>query len=129
VKTIAVYGMSANPEKAAHSVPVYLLSRGYDVIPINPRAGEIAGRKSFKGLGEIERRIDLLDVFRPSEEALAVVEEAVARRKERGDIDTIWLQLGIRNDRARVLAEQEGIRFVQHRCIYVEHRRLFGEDG
>ena len=126
-KTIAVYGMSTNPSKPAHTVPVYLKSKGYRVLPINPGAEEIAGEKCYRTLRDVEDRIDVLEVFRPSEQALEVVKEAVERRKVKGDIDTIWLQLGIRNDEAKRLAEREGITFVQDKCMYVEHGRLFPE--
>jgi predicted CoA-binding protein len=124
-KTFAVYGMSANPDKPAHSVPVYLMSKGFKIIPINPGAEKIAGQKSYAKLHDVEERIDVLEVFRPSEQALGVVKEAVERRKAKGDIHTIWLQLGIRSEEAKQLAESEGISFVQDKCMYVEHRKLF----
>ena len=126
-KTIAVYGMSTNPSKPAHTVPVYLKSKGYRILPINPGAEKIAGEKCFAALRDVEDRIDVLEVFRPSEQALGVVKEAVKRRRAKGDVDTIWLQLGIRNDEAKQLAESEGIKFVQDKCMYVEHKRLFPE--
>lgn len=125
---VAVYGMSTNPEKAAQYVPVYLQEHGYEIIPVNPRAEEILGRKCYPDLKAVPDRIEILDVFRPSEEALGVVREAVERRRERGDVEVIWLQLGIRNDEARKLAEGEGITFVQDHCMLAEHRRL-GLDG
>lgn len=125
-KTIAVVGMSKNPQKAAHYVPVYLRGQGYTLIPVNPTTDEIAGLKSYATLDEIPEAIEILNIFRPSEEALAVVEAAVARKRARGDIDVIWLQLGIHNDAARQLAEAAGIIFVQNLCMYAEHRRLYG---
>jgi len=123
-RSVAVYGMSKNPEKAAHSVPAYLLSRGFTVFPINPSAEEILGLKCYNTVGEVEGNIDILDVFRPANEATAIVEEAVERKGSRGDVAVIWLQEGIINDEAKHLAEEADITFVQDRCIYKELRRL-----
>jgi predicted CoA-binding protein len=126
-RTIAVYGMSENPKKPAHSVPSYLLSKGYNIIPVNPYADEIVGRKSYPNLKDIEEKIDIVEVFRPSDQVVDVVKEALVRKKERGDIAVIWLQEGIQNEEARRLAEEAGIVFVQDRCMRKEFRRLFPE--
>jgi hypothetical protein len=123
-KTIAVYGMSKNREKPAHTVPAYLLLQGYTIIPINPSAEEILNRKCYPTMKAVEETIDILEVFRPSDEAPDIVREAVERKRERGDIAVIWLQEGIINDVARRLAEEAGIAFVQDRCMYKEYRRL-----
>lgn len=122
-KNIAVYGMSTNPEKPANEVPAYIQSHGYNIIPINPGAEEINGAKAFKKIADIPQRIDILNVFRPSEEAVKIVEQAIERKKERGDIDVIWLQLGIYNQAAKNLAESYEIEFIQDRCIKIEHMR------
>ena len=126
-RNVAVYGMSRDPGEPAHSVPAYLLSKGYNVIPVNPYADEIIGRKSYPDLKEIEERIDIVEVFRPSADVVDVVKQALARKKERGDIAVIWLQEGIENEEARELAEEMGIVFIQDRCMYKEFRRLFPE--
>ncbi len=123
-KSIAVYGMSKNREKPAHTVPAWLLLQGYEIIPINPSAEEILSRKCYPNLKAVEETIDILNVFRPSDAAPGVVREAIERRRKRGDIDVIWLQEGIINDEARRLAEKAGIIFVQDRCMYKEYRRL-----
>jgi len=123
-RSVAVYGMSKNPEKAAHTVPAYLLSHGFTVFPINPSAEEILGLKCYDSVGEVEGSIEILDVFRPAHEAPAIVEEAVERKGTRGDVAVIWLQEGIINDEAKHLAEEAGITFIQDRCIYKELRRL-----
>ncbi len=120
-KTIAVYGMSSNPVKAAHSVPMFLKKQGYNIIPINPNSAEIAGMQSFSKLIDIPDKIDILNVFRPSEDALAIVEEAIERKRIKGDIKVIWLQLGIENDAAKKLALKHDIAFVQNKCMYVEY--------
>lgn len=121
--TIAVYGMSRHEAKPAHSVPAYMATQGYTIIPVNPFVADILGAQSYASLLDIPERIDILNVFRPSEDAGDVVREAVLRKKERGDIALIWLQLGITNNEARVLAEENDIVFVQNQCLYVEYLR------
>jgi predicted CoA-binding protein len=105
--TIAVYGMSKNPEKATHRVPAFLLSKGYAIIPVNPSADMILNRRCYHSLKEVDEHIDIMEVFRPSEEALSIVQEAIARKKEKGDVAVIWLQEGIRNEEAKMLAEKK----------------------
>ncbi|HNR14240.1 MAG TPA: CoA-binding protein [Thermodesulfobacteriota bacterium] len=121
--SIVVYGMSANPEKASHVVPKYLSEHGYQIIPVNPKEEKILGRESYSRLQDVEEQIDIVEVFRPSGEAVSIVEECLERKKKRGDVAVIWLQEGIRNEDARNLAEKNGITFVQDRCMYKEHRR------
>jgi predicted CoA-binding protein len=120
-KNIAVYGMSVNPEKAAHTVPLFLLKQGYNIIPVNPKYDSISGQKAYKNLLEIPDKIDILNVFRPADEALDIVEQAIERRKRKGDINLIWLQLGIANDEAQEIAIKNGFEFIQDKCIYVEY--------
>jgi hypothetical protein len=124
LKNIAVVGMSDNPEKPANRVPKYLMTQGYKIIPVNPTKEEIMGLKSFKSLKEVDEEIDVVDVFRRPEQALEVVKEAIERKKERGDIKAIWLQEGIVNEEAKKLAEENGILFVQDRCMFKEHLRF-----
>jgi hypothetical protein len=122
-KNIAVYGMSANPQKPAYTVPEFLASKGYEILPINPTANEILGKKVYKTLAEVDEEIDILEVFRPSQETVQVVKEAIERKKNRGDIKVIWLQQDIYNDEAKSLAEANGFEFVQDKCMYVEYLR------
>ncbi len=119
-ETIAVVGCSSTAGKAAHDVPRYLLERGYDVIPVNPYAEEIFGRHVYDGLGDVEESIDVVCVFRPSEEVSEIVDAAL----ERDDVEVIWTQQGIRDDEAAARAEDDGRTVVQDRCMKVEHRRL-----
>ncbi|MEF8839604.1 MAG: CoA-binding protein [Haloarculaceae archaeon] len=119
-ETTAVVGCSRTPGKAAHDIPRYLLEHGYEVLPVNPNAEEIFGRTAYDSLSEVEEQIDLVDVFRPSHEVSEVVDEAL----ERDDVETVWLQLGIRDGESGERVETAGKRFVQDRCIKVEHRRL-----
>ncbi|HRU93654.1 MAG TPA: CoA-binding protein [Anaerolineae bacterium] len=125
LNTVAVVGMSTNPTKAAHRVPAYLLTEGFEVIPVNPHAETILERRCYRSLLDVPESIDIVEVFRPSEDALPVVEEALARHTARGDVALIWLQLGIVNETARARAEAAGIPFVQDRCMAIEIPRLF----
>lgn len=119
-ETIAVVGCSSTPGKAAHDVPAYLDERGYDVIPVNPFADEILGRPAYDSLAAVDEEIDVVCLFRPSEEVSDIVDEAL----EREDVDVIWTQRGIRDDEAAERAIADGRRVVQDRCMMVEHRRL-----
>lgn len=120
LKTVAVVGMSKNEEKAAHYVPKYLLSQGYDVIPVNPTADQILDKKCHASLDDIQERIDIVDVFRPSDQVLPVIEEAIKKKPK-----VIWLQEGIHNEEAENLARKAGIQVVYNRCMLAEHQRLF----
>lgn len=124
--TIAVVGCSTSPGKAAHDIPAYMQNHGYRIIPVNPFADEILGEQAYDSLADVEEEIDLVDVFRPSEETPGVVEDVVARNQAEGDAGAVWLQLGIQSSEAEQLAEDAGLRFVQDRCLKVEHRRLLG---
>jgi hypothetical protein len=120
--TIAVVGASTTPGKAAHGVPQYLIDHGYTVIPVNPFADEVFGLEAYDSLEDVETEIDVVDVFRPSEETGPIVDAAI----ELDDVAAVWLQLGIRNDEAGERAEAAGKLFVQDKCIKVEHQRLMG---
>lgn len=123
-RRIAVVGMSRSAAKAAGQIPRYMAGCGYDVIPINPNTDRICDRISYAGIAEVEGQIDIVDVFRPSDQAAAVVREALAKRPK-----VIWLQEGIYSDEAERMARQEDIPLVYNRCIMVEHQRLVGADG
>jgi hypothetical protein len=126
LRRVAVVGCSTTPGKAAHEVPAYLGRAGYEVYPVNPYADEVLGREAADSLGDVAATVDLVDVFRPSDEVAGIVDEAVARRAARGDVCALWLQLGIRDDEAAARAEEAGLRVVQDRCMKVEHERLVG---
>ena len=119
-KNIAVVGMSKNPEKAAHYVPKYLADRGYNIIPVNPTTDEIMGKKCYHEINEVNEPIDIVDVFRPSDQVMPVVEEAIKKKPK-----VIWLQEGIHNQEAEELARNAGIEIVFNRCMLAEHERLF----
>jgi len=119
---VAVVGCSATAGKAAHDIPKYLLEQGYDVVPVNPFADEILGREAYDSLSDVPGEVDIVDVFRPSEEVSGIVDEALAR----DDVKVIWLQLGIHDDEAVERAEQDGRRVVQDRCMKPTHQQLMG---
>lgn len=118
--TIAVVGCSTTPGKAAHNIPRYMLDHGYDIVPVNPNADEVFGREAYDSLSDVREEVDIVDVFRPSDEVSGVVDEAL----DREDAGVIWTQLGIRDDEATARAENAGKRVVQDRCLKVEHQRL-----
>ncbi|MGB7632563.1 MAG: CoA-binding protein [Nitrososphaeraceae archaeon] len=122
LKNIAVVGMSKNEEKAGHYVPKYLIQHGYNVIPVNPTASEVLGRKSYSTVSDIPDRVDIVDIFRRSEDVLPVVDDAVHKKDQ---IKVIWMQEGIYNEEAEKLAKNNGLDVVFNRCMMAEHRRLF----
>jgi len=123
---IAVVGCSTTPGKAAHDVPAYLQKHGYRIVPVNPFADEVLGEHAYDDVREVDAEIDLVDVFRPSEEVPEVLEAVRDRHASRGDAGRAWLQLGIAHDEAVAAAEADGVDVVQDRCMKVEHQRLIG---
>lgn len=121
LKRVAVVGISRDPNKPAYQVPKYLLEKGYDIIPVNPFADEILGMKCYKNIKDVEGEIDIVDIFRPSNEVLQIVKDAIVKRPK-----VIWMQLGIRNDEAAEFARKHNIKVVQDRCMMEEHMRLMG---
>jgi uncharacterized protein len=120
-KNIAVVGMSKNEGKPAHFVPKYLIEHGYNVIPVNPTITEVIGRKSYPSIADIPDDVDVVDIFRKSEDVPPVVNDAM---KKKG-IKVIWMQSGIYNEEAERKAKENGIDVVFNRCMMVEHNRLF----
>jgi predicted CoA-binding protein len=126
--TVAVVGCSTTPGKAAHDIPAYLERHGYRVVPVNPFADEVLGEPAYDSLAAVPDSIDVdvVNVFRPSEEAGGIVDAAIERAERLGDVSAVWLQLGISDDDAGGRAAGAGLEFVQDRCMKVEHRRLLG---
>lgn len=118
-KTIVVVGLSTQPWKAAHSVPASLKAAGYRVIPVHPSATEILGEKAYRSLLDVPDKIDIVDVFRPADEAPGIAEQAVQVKA-----GALWLQLGIVSHQAREIAEAGGLAYVEDRCIAVERSML-----
>jgi predicted CoA-binding protein len=122
-KNIATVGFSKDPSKPAHQVPKFLISKGYNVIPVNPSADEILGRKSYKSVLDVPGQIDIVEVFRPSNEVPKIIDEVLERVKRRGDVKVVWLQEGIRNDEAAEKARKAGLIVIQDRCMYKEYMK------
>jgi predicted CoA-binding protein len=120
--TIAVVGCSATPGKAAHSIPKFMRKRGYEIVPINPYADEIFGVEPYDSVSDVEGTIDIVDVFRPSEEVSEIADEAI----DRDDVEVVWTQLGITDPEAGERIEAAGKRYVEDRCLKVEYQRLMG---
>ena len=119
LKKVAVIGMSRTESKAAHFVPKYLSENGFDIIPINPNSNEILNKKCYKEITEVDGEIAIVDVFRPSEDVLPFVKDAIKKNPK-----VIWLQEGIHNEEAENLAREHGIDVVFNRCMLAEHQRL-----
>ncbi len=126
VKTIAMVGASEKENRPSYFAFKYLLERGYRMIPVNPgHAGEtMLGQKIYARLADIPEPIDMVDIFRASQHALPIVQEALAL-KPRPQV--IWMQLGVRNEEAAALAESNGLKVVMNRCPKIEYGRLSSE--
>ncbi len=112
--TIAVVGASRDPHKAGGSVPYGLQQRGFRIIPVNPYADELFGERVYRSLAEVTEKVDLVDVFRPAADAPEIARQAVAI-----GAGALWLQLDIRSDEARRIAEAAGLEFVEDMCTAV----------
>lgn len=125
-RTIAMVGASAKTERPSYGVMQYLLTHGYEVVPVNPMiAGTtLMGQRVYATLADIPFPVDLVDVFRRSEEAAAVAEEAKAVHAK-----SLWLQLGVISPDARHIAKSIAMNYVQDRCIKIEHMRMKALEG
>jgi predicted CoA-binding protein len=120
LKNIAIVGMSTNQEKPSHYVSKYLIQQGYNIIPVNPTIDEILNKRCYKMVSQIAEEVDIVDVFRKSEDVMPVVEDVI---KKKG-VKLIWLQKGIFSPKAEELAKKNGIDFIYNRCMLEEHQRL-----
>ncbi|MGB9717954.1 MAG: CoA-binding protein [Thermoproteota archaeon] len=126
--TIAIVGLSRDPNKDSYKVAEYLKKNGYRIVPINPFADKILGENCFKSLLEtpenVQKTIEVVDIFRPSEEVLPIVEQAIRLKQKHGNPLFIWMQLGIVNTQAAELAEKAGLTVIMNRCMMIEHKRF-----
>lgn len=118
-RTIAVVGASDDPTRAAHNVPAYLQEQGYRIIPVNPNRSELLGEKAYASLADIEEPVDVVDVFRPADEA-----PVLARLAAGLGAGVFWLQLGIVSDEAAKIASEAGMQVVMDRCMGQMHAKL-----
>ena len=118
-KNIAVVGLSPDESKPSNEVAKFLIERGFNVFPVYPKFDEILGRKIYRNLTQIDENIDIAVMFRKGEFASELVKDAVKK-----GVKTLWLQLGIANDEAGAVARENGINFVQDKCIKIELQRL-----
>jgi predicted CoA-binding protein len=127
-KVIAVVGLSKEPEKDSHRVSAYLKQHGYLIIPVNPFADEVLGEKSYKSLldipPEIQKTIEIVDIFRPAKDVPPIVEQAIKLKQIYGKPFVVWMQLGIVNEKAAEAARRAGLIVVMDKCLMVEHHRL-----
>ncbi len=129
-KTIAVVGLSKESEKESYKVSIYLQRHGYRIIPVNPFAEMILGEKSYKTLRdipvEIQRTIDVVDIFRRAEDVPPIVEQAIELKAKFGRLLSVWMQLGIVNEQAAEATRMAGLIVVMDKCLMVEHHKLVG---
>ncbi|MFX0163573.1 MAG: CoA-binding protein [Candidatus Hodarchaeota archaeon] len=119
LRVIAVVGMSRSSHKPSYGIPKYLKEHGYRIIPVNPYAEEILGEKCYPDLLSVPKEVEVVEVFRPAEEAPGIVDQAIKKQ-----VKAVWLQIGIINDEAGEKAKKAGIIFIQNRCMMIEYQNL-----
>jgi predicted CoA-binding protein len=120
-KTIAVVGLSADWYRPSFFAAKYMQEHGYRIVPVNPKYPEILGEKCYRSLRDIPGKVDLVDVFRKTQDVMPIAEDAIAIGAR-----VLWQQLGVRNEDAAAKARQAGLDTVMDRCVKIEHGRLFG---
>jgi len=120
-RTIAVVGLSAEWHRPSFFAAKYLQQHGYRIVPVNPRYPEILGERCYPSLADIPHRVDMVDVFRRTEDVLPIAEQAIAIGAR-----CLWQQIGVKNLAAADLSRQAGLDAVMDRCVKIEHARLFG---
>jgi len=127
-QVIAVVGLSDNEEKPSHEVAAYMKRHGYRIIPVNPFVEEVLGEKSYKSLldmpAEVQKTIEIVNIFRRPEEVSPIVEQALQLKRTNGKPFVIWMQMGIVNLEAAEEARKADLIVVMDRCIMVEHKKL-----
>jgi len=118
-RIIAMVGLSPDPNRPSHRVAKYLINHGYQVIPVNPDAQEILGTRSYSEISSIPEPIEIVDIFRRSEEVMPVVDEAI-----KVGAKAVWMQEGVVNEEAASKAQDAGLMVVMDRCMLKEHKRL-----
>lgn len=129
--TVAIVGISRSPSKDNYNVANYLKKHDFYIVPINPFVDEILGEKCYKSLldmsANVQKTVEIVDIFRPSDDVLPIVDQAVQLKKLYGVPNVIWMQLGIINKQAAETAGKAGLTVIMDRCMMQEHQRLFAE--
>ncbi len=120
-RRIAIVGLSANPMRPSHFVAIYMLSKGYEIIPVNPREKQILGRTCYASVRDVPPPVEIVDIFRETAAVPGVVDDAIAAGAK-----VVWMQLGIVHEEAAERARQAGLEVVMDRCLKIEHARFFG---
>jgi len=120
-RTVAIVGLSSNRERPSYIVGKYLNEHGYTIIPVNPNEKKVLGRKSYPDLSSIPRKIDVVDIFRKSEDVPPIIQEAI-----KIGAGAVWMQEGIKNAEAAAAARKAGLKVVMNKCMRKQHIRLFG---
>ncbi len=121
-KTVAVVGLTDDPTRPSHIVPAYLQNNGYRIIPVNPTLSESLGEKAYPSLADVPERVDVVQIFRRSENVGPIVDQAIAAGAK-----VVWMQLGIANEDAAARARAAGLDVVMNQCMKVQHMRLHSD--
>jgi uncharacterized protein len=120
-RRIAMVGLSANPMRPSHFAAIYMLSKGYEIIPVNPRETQVLGRECYASVRDVPGPVEIVDIFRERSAVPALVEDAIAVGAK-----VVWMQLGVIHEEAAERARQAGLEVVMDRCVKIEHARFFG---
>jgi len=127
-RTVAVVGLSGDPSKYSHVVAKFLQSKGWRIIPVNPNVSEVLGERSYESLlalpEELQKKVDVVDIFRRSEDVPPIVDQAIQLREKNGKPDVIWMQLEIVNEDAAARARKAGFTVIMNQCMKMETERL-----
>jgi len=130
-RTVAVVGLSSDPAKDSHDVAKFLKSKGWQIIPVNPSATEILGEKAYKSLldlpDDLQKTVEVVDIFRPSQDVPPIVDQAIELKNRNGKPYVVWMQLGIVNEEAAAKARAAGLTVIMNRCMRIETERIKNE--
>jgi hypothetical protein len=130
-KNVAVVGLSNDPARPSYGVAEYLKNHGFHIVPVNPFVTEVLGEKSYKSLlempAEMQKIIEVVDIFRRSEDVPPIVEQAIQMKRLYGVLRVIWMQLGVVNEQAAELARKAGLIVVMDTCMRQQHQHLLGK--
>ncbi|MDZ7719092.1 MAG: CoA-binding protein [Balneolaceae bacterium] len=125
-KTIAIIGLSSTQYRTSHQIGRYLFDEGFTIIPVNPNEESVFGLKSYKSLADLPNDlvIDIVDIFRNSQYTADMVREIIEWSEDTGQKPVIWTQIGVSSDEAKKIAEENDFRYIEDKCLMVEHQRV-----